>query len=489
VVVGSGVAGLTVALAAAPRPVLLLSRARNGGDTATALAQGGIAAALAAGDSAVAHAEDTLAAGGGCNDRAAVAALTGGAGEAIGWLQSLGVRFDSDVHGIHLAREGGHRRARVLHLGGDASGHHLLQALVAAGSRAGHITSRTGVEVESLLLHGDTVAGVGVRDPSGQWQGVEASAVVLATGGIGGLFAATSNPMSAQGAGLALGQVVGATMRDLELVQFHPTALATTQVAGASLPLLTEALRGAGAVLRDNQGRAFMQGEHPLADLAPRDVVARRIWQLQEQGNDIFLDATTIEADWAAHFPTVLASCLAAGIDPRAQPIPITPAAHFHMGGVATDIDGATSLPGLYAVGEVACNGVHGGNRLASNSLLEALVFGRRLGRHFADACLPKRPAGPPRWYARSPQAAAGDLARLRQWLWQGLGPVRNAAGMQLAIERIHARPTLLRSWQGRLALALLDAALHQHNNRGAHFRDDAIAEATSMPGDPVASC
>lgn len=484
-VVGSGVAGLTVALAAAPRPVLLLCRARNGSDSATALAQGGIAAALATGDSAAEHAEDTLAAGGGYNDRTAVAALTGGAGEAIAWLQSLGVRFDSDAHGIHLAREGGHRRARVLHLGGDASGHHLLQALVEAGNRAGHITRRSGLEVESLLSHGDMIAGVGARDAHGQWQGIEASAVVLATGGIGGLFAATSNPMSAQGAGLALGQAVGAAMRDLELVQFHPTALATTLVAGASLPLLTEALRGAGAVLRDNHGRAFMQGEHPLADLAPRDIVARRIWQLKEQGHEIFLDATRIDEDWATHFPTVLASCLAAGIDPRAQPIPVTPAAHFHMGGVATDIDGATSLPGLYAVGEVACNGVHGGNRLASNSLLEALVFGRRLGRCLAAASLPKRPIGPPRWYARSPQASPADLAHLRQWLWQGLGPVRNAAGLQLAVERIHAQPTLLRSWQGRLALALLDAALRQRSNRGAHFRTDAVLEAAPAPGAP----
>lgn len=474
IVVGAGVAGLSVALAAAPRQVLLLSRTQAGDDCATAFAQGGIAAALGAGDSAADHAEDTMIAGGGFNDPAAVEVLTSGAAGAIAWLQSLGVEFDGDSHGPHFAREGGHRCARVLHAGGDATGSRVLQVLQHAVRGASHVQCRTGIDVDALLLgdHGNVV-GVGFQEGAGRRR-INGSAVVLATGGLGGLFSATSNPASAQGAGLALGMSLGADMRDLELVQFHPTALALGATGQPTLPLLTEALRGAGAVLRDEHGVAIMRGEHPLADLAPRDIVSRRMWQMQQQGHTVFLDATRISVDWPAQFPTVLAACLAAGLDPRQQPIPVTPAAHFHMGGLATDLDGTTSIRGLYAVGEVACNGVHGGNRLASNSLLEGVVFGRRLGQLVAGQPAQARVSVSAQSIPRAESAEPAALDYLRQCLWQDLGPVREGKGLQAAQERINARPILAYSWQGRLALAMFDAAQHQRGNRGAHHRLDA---------------
>lgn len=473
VVVGAGIAGMSVALAAAPRQVLLLSRTREGDDCATSFAQGGIAAALGDGDSAADHAEDTMIAGAGFNDPAAVELLTAGAADAIAWLRSIGVEFDGDGQGPHLAREGGHRCARVLHAGGDATGSRVLRALQEAVRRSAHVRCRTDVDVDALLVGDDgAVVGVGFRDAAGRGR-VNASAVVLATGGLGGLFAATSNPEAAQGAGLALGLSVGAQMRDLELVQFHPTALAVG-TAGPTLPLLTEALRGAGAVLRDEHGVAIMHGEHALADLAPRDIVSRRMWALQQQGRALFLDATGLRVDWPTQFPTVLAACLAAGLDPRRQLVPVTPAAHFHMGGLATDLEGATSVRGLYAVGEVACNGVHGGNRLASNSLLEGVVFGRRLGELLAGQPVVGRASTNAQSIPRAASADPADLDYLRRCLWQGLGPVREGEGLQAAEDAIHARPVLAYSCQGRVALAMLDAARRQRSNRGAHHRLDA---------------
>lgn len=479
VVVGAGIAGLSVALAAAPRPVLLLSRRPEGDDCATSFAQGGIAAALGAGDSAADHAEDTMIAGAGFNDPAAVELLTTGAAGAIDWLRSLGVDFDGDGQGPHFAREGGHRCARVLHAGGDATGSRVLRVLQDAVRRSPHVRCRADVDVDALLVGDDgDVVGVGFHGPTGRGR-VDASAVVLATGGLGGLFAATSNPEGAQGAGLALGLSVGADTRDLELVQFHPTALAVG-TTGPTLPLLTEALRGAGAVLRDEHGAAIMHGEHPLADLAPRDIVSRRMWQVQQQGRTLFLDATRLGVDWPTQFPTVLAACLAAGLDPRRQPVPVTPAAHFHMGGLATDLEGSTSVRGLYAVGEVACNGVHGGNRLASNSLLEGLVFGRRLGQLLAGRPAVPRARANPQSVPRAASADPADLACLRQSLWQGLGPVREGKGLQAAEDGIHARPVLAYSWQGRVALAMLAAARRQRSNRGAHHRLDAEPAAVA---------
>lgn len=345
----------------------------------------------------------------------------------------------------------------------------LVQALRAQAQRAAHIQWRGGVEVDALLWRDGRVAGVRTRDERGRADAYEAAHVVLATGGIGNLFARTSNPPGADGAGLALGLAAGAAARDLEFVQFHPTALDLP--SQQNLPLVTEALRGAGARLQDAHGRPLMAGVHPLGDLAPRDVVARRVWQACQDGG-AWLDATGV-VDWSQRFPTVLAACLAHGIDPHRVPIPVTPAAHFHMGGLGTDLDGATGVPGLHAVGEVACNGVHGANRLASNSLLEAVACGRRLGARLA--ALPEaRTQGPSRWIERGTALQTDTLAQLRQLLWRAAGPQRDEATLREALRACAG----WHGWQARLAETLLLAALRRADSMGAHYRRDAVAPA-----------
>ena len=466
VVVGGGVAGLVTALAAAPAPVRLLCRAHDGSGSASALAQGGIAAAIDPADSAAAHARDTLQAGAQHNDAAMVQWLCAQAPAAIAWLQAQGVAFDRESDGrLQLGREGGHHAARIVHAGGDASGAALVHALRARAQAAAHIQWRGGVEVNALLQHGGRVCGVHASDARGHQYEIEAGAVVLATGGIGALFARTSNPPGADGSGLALALAAGAQARDLEFMQFHPTAL---DVAGHCLPLVTEALRGAGAVLRDAAGQRLMAGVHPLLDLAPRDVVARRVAQAQRDGGTVWLDARAVTGDWTVRFPSVLAACLAHGIDPRHAPIPVTPAAHFHMGGIATDRDGRSSLPGLYAVGEVACNGVHGANRLASNSLLEGVVCGRRLGALLAEPAAGGVTAGPTRRLASGASLPATELVMLRALLWQAAGPQREPVALRRALNTMAALAAL--GWQARLAQQLLLAALQRGASLGAHY-------------------
>lgn len=469
VVVGSGVAGMATALAAAPAPVRLLCRAHDGSGSASALAQGGIAAALDPHDNAAAHAHDTFAAGAHHNDAAAVQWLTGEAANTIAWLQQQGVSFDRGGDGnLQLGREGGHAAARIVHAGGDATGAALVRALRARVQAAAHVQWRGGVDVDALLLRDGAVVGVHTRDERGRSQPIEAAAVVLATGGIGALFAHTSNPAGADGAGLALGLAAGALPRDLEFMQFHPTAL---DVGGHCLPLITEALRGAGARLTDAAGQPLMRGLHPLGDLAPRDVVARRVWQVQREGGKAWLDATAVSGDWNVRFPTVLAACLAHGLDPRQAPLPVTPAAHFHMGGLATDLDGRSTLPGLHAVGEVACSGVHGANRLASNSLLEGVACGRRLGTMLARTAPSHGGRGSHRWVERGDGLPPVSLAALRTLLWHAAGPVREASSLRDAWRTCAAAVDA--GWQMRLAGSLLRAALLRRDSLGAHCRQD----------------
>ena len=474
IIVGGGIAGLATALAAAPAPVLLLTRAPGAKGAASAMAQGGIAAAIAPGDTAAAHAHDTCVAGSRHNDRAIVDLLTQGAGDAVQWLQGLGVVFDRDGDGrLQLGREGGHDRPRIVHAGGDATGARVMDALVAAARAAGHIERRAGMEVDGLLLRNGEACGVRASASDGSHHEFSGRAVVLATGGIGGLFAQTSNPPDADGSGLALALAAGAALRDLEFIQFHPTALALPGLH--SLPLVTEALRGAGARLLDDAGQTLMQGVHPLVDLAPRDIVARRVWQACREGG-AWLDAHRLGSALPRQFPTVFQSCMGHGIDPRVQPIPVAPAAHFHMGGIAVDAEGRSSLPGLFAVGEAACNGVHGANRLASNSLLEGVVFGRRLGGLLRE--LPARTAGSGGAAARCrPQALdAQSLSRLRELLMRAMGPERDGIALRAAREECAA---LARAgWQGGVALALVDAALRRGQSLGAHFRSDASQSA-----------
>ena len=397
--------------------------------------------------------------------------LVSAAPEAIAWLQRIGVEFDRLGDRLNLGREGGHGVARIVHAGGDRTGAVIMAALLARVRDAPHIAWRGGVDIDALLLRGGHVAGVRATRGAGGSEVIEAEAVLLATGGLGALFAHTTNPIGSCGAGLALAMAAGARVRDLEYVQFHPTALA---VPGPTLPLITEALRGAGAVLRDDRGRALMKGRHALGDLAPRDVVARRVWQVQRDG-PVWLDATALPAGWRDEFPTVMAVCLAHGIDPRTAPIPVTPAAHFHMGGVATDADGRTSVPGLHAVGEVACNGVHGANRLASNSLLEGVVCGRRVGRHLARF----RTLGGGSGFGlveRGDGLAGDDCVRLRETMWQAAGPVRTGGAMAQAM--LELGPVAALGWEAGLAHALLAAALDNPRSLGAHWRDDALVPA-----------
>jgi L-aspartate oxidase len=469
VIVGGGIAGLTAALAAAPAPVLLLNRARGAEHAASALAQGGIAAAVGADDTPQAHARDTCDAGSHRNDRAMVDVLTEGAPAAIEWLQWQGVAFDRDEGGaLRLGREGGHDRPRIVHAGGDATGAKVMEALVAVARRSPHIERRAGVDVDGLVLRDGRVCGVCVTNPDGTREALHGRAVVLATGGIGGLFAQTSNPPDADGSGLALALAAGAATRDLEFVQFHPTALALPGLH--SLPLVTEALRGAGARLLDAEGNSLMDGLHPLADLAPRDIVARRVWRACREGG-AWLDAHRIGAAFPSQFPTVFRACMERGIDPRVQPIPVAPAAHFHMGGINVDADGRSSLPGLHAVGEVACNGVHGANRLASNSLLEGVVFGRRLGRLLRVLPESGNEHGRFTLVRRKPSLDAASLAGLRELMMRAMGPVREGEALRPALEECAALAEL--GWQGGLARAMVEAALRRTESLGAHFRLD----------------
>ena len=338
-----------------------------------------MAAALRAGDTPELHAADTLAAGDGLCDPAAVEILTREAPDAVRRLADLGAPFDrADDGDFAQGLEAAHSRARVAKVGGDGAGLAIMEAVIAAVRAAPHIAVREGVRVRALLQD-DTgrVCGV-VVEQDGAVREIVAPATLLATGGVGGLYAVTTNPRSARGEGLAMAALAGARIDGAEFVQFHPTAIA---IAADPAPLATEALRGDGATLIGSNGRPFMRRYDPAGDLAPRDVVARAIAAELRAGRGAFLDARAAVGEaFPEHFPAVFALCMAAGIDPRRQPIPVVPAAHYHMGGVVTDAHGATTLPGLYAAGEVASTGVHGANRLASNSLVEAAVYGRRAG-------------------------------------------------------------------------------------------------------------
>ncbi|RYF90534.1 MAG: L-aspartate oxidase, partial [Caulobacteraceae bacterium] len=385
-ILGAGLAGLTAALAAAPRKVLLLSPTPLGEGCSSAWAQGGMAAALAEDDSPVLHAQDTIAAGAGLCDPQAVAVLTREGPDAVRALADLGAPFDRTPDGgFSQGLEAAHGRARIAKVGGDGAGRAIHNAVIAAVLAAPHIEVRTGLRARSLLQDAaGRVRGALVEAGAGALTEIVAAATLLATGGLGGLYAVTTTPREVRGEGLGLAALAGAVIADPEFVQFHPTAL---DVGADPAPLATEALRGEGAILRNADGRAFMKSYHPDAELAPRDVVARAIQSELAAGHGAFLDATAAIGQAFPHeFPAVFAAAQAAGLDPRVQPMPVAPACHYHMGGVATDLNGATSLPGLLAAGECASTGVHGANRLASNSLLEAAVFGARAGAQLRTA-------------------------------------------------------------------------------------------------------
>lgn len=471
-VVGAGVAGLSTALGiGASRSVLVVDAAPVGDGGSTRWAQGGIAAAVAADDDPVDHAADTAVAGVDLCDPRALAALVEEGPQRVAELITAGARFDRDADGrLATGIEGGHHRRRVVHAGGDATGAEVARTLTAAASAAG-VEWLHEATVTALLLTDGRVVGADVTTVTGPVR-VHARAVVLATGGIGHVYPASTNPAAVTGTGLALALRAGAGLTDMEFVQFHPTALYTGAAHG-QLPLVTEALRGEGAILRDHDGRAFMAGRHPLADLAPRDIVARAIHEVMTAAGrpHVWLDATHLPAAaWEHHFPTVFAACVAHGIDPRTAPIPVAPAEHFLCGGVAVDRWGRTDVDGLHAVGEVAATGVHGANRLASNSLLEGLVFGRRLAaRLVLDLPAAATPA-PIQIAGIVADPAAAALAQ--RVLGAHAGVLRDAAGLELAAKELATcEPTTDPTWLA--ASAVVTAALLRQESRGAHFRAD----------------
>ncbi len=486
VVVGAGLAGLLTALHLAPAPVLLLSGGALGTQSSSAWAQGGVAAAVGADDSVALQLADTVAAGAGLCDAAAAARIVGGGPAAIEVLAGHGVRFDRDAAGaLCVGLEAAHSRRRIVHAAGDGTGREIVRALVEAVRACASVTVMEGVAARRLLLRDGRVCGV-----LAQRQGEDgcvavrlaASRVVLATGGIGGLFRHTTNPAGSYGAGIAIAALAGARLRGMEFVQFHPTAL---DVGRDPMPLVSEAVRGEGGVLVDGDGARVMAG-FARGDLEPRDVVSREVWRVVSAGGTVRLDATAIEG-FAARFPAIAASCRAAGIDPQVQAMPIHPAAHYHMGGVAVDAAGRSSVPGLWACGEVACTGLHGANRLASNSLLEAAVCARAVAEDVAAAG-----AGATRVGAEAGRAAAGGVgedvgvppaaepASLRAVVTRGLGVLRDGAGLAAAVVALLARVEAedAAADPARVALLVAVAALRRRRQVGSHWRTDAAGEA-----------
>lgn len=472
IVVGAGIAGAATALALAPLPVLVVAPTGVSGDAATTLAQGGIAAAIGANDDPTLHAADTHAAGAGLCDAAPVARVTAEGPAIIARLAALGIRFDTDASGtIALGLEAAHGRARIVHANGDATGRAVLEGLVAKARTSPHISRRTDLMAVRLDARDGRVHGLWCRDGGGRLVHLNSRAVVLATGGVGGLYASTTNPRNAVGAGLAMAARAGAVLRDLEFVQFHPTAIAA---ASDPMPLATEALRGAGAILVDEAGERFMAGV-PGRELAPRDVVARAIHAHILAGHQVFLDARPSLGDrFARDFPSVAQLCRANGIDPEREAIPVRPAAHYHMGGIKVDGAGRASLAGLYACGEVASTGLHGANRLASNSLLEALAFAQWIAADIAGtSAVPHPGTGPVPEYA-PPRA----IEPVRAVMDRHVGVVRNEEGLLRALGTL--APRMADDDAALVAGLITLGALERTESRGGHFRADH--PATGIP-------
>ncbi len=499
IVVGGGIAGLTAALTASPRARVAVVTKGAVDDGATRLAQGGIAAAVAGDDSPQVHFEDTIAAGRGLCDEDAVRVLVTEGPERVRELADWGAAFDTSDGDLLVGREAAHTRNRIIHAGGDATGREIETALVRRLRHAG-ATVIENHHVMALLLDDDgRCAGVELRrsDGSGPERVVGAGSVVLASGGAGQLWRNSTNPVGATGDGVALAWDAGAEVVSMEFMQFHPTALA---LDGAPRFLISEAIRGEGAHVIDDRGRRFLFDSDPRGELAGRDLVSRAIWeQLLRRGADhVLLDCRPLGERVRERFPTITATCREHGIDITSQPIPIAPAAHYMIGGVHTDMDGATSVAGLFACGEVAGNGVHGANRLASNSLLDGSVFGHRAALCALEN-IAERPASPPR---RRLQASMGSVERrthhsaverLRDSMWDGCGLVRDADGLRRALATAEEIATStpangslddVRLHQSATTATLVcRSALLREESRGAHTRSDFPSTRDSWHG------
>lgn len=490
VVVGSGIAGLTAALRLRDRvdKVLVVTKdVLSAGSTQWA--QGGIAAALGPEDTPAQHEHDTLVAGAGACDLEAVRALVTEGPEAVHELIALGANFDQSAEGVlSLTREGGHHRDRIAHAGGDATGAEIQRALVAAIKAAPDIEVIEHALAVDLLLDADGgvcgltlhVMGEGQRDGVGA---VRCRAVVLASGGLGQVFSQTTNPAVSTGDGMGIALRAGAVLRDLEFVQFHPTVMYLGPQSTGQQPLISEAVRGEGAFLVDWAGTRFMQGQHELADLAPRDVVAKAITRrMHEEGKPhMWLDARHLGgAFWERRFPTILATARSHGVDPVTDLIPVAPACHYASGGVATDLWGRSNVRGLYATGEVACSGVHGANRLASNSLLEGLVFSRRIAQVLPAELRPYAEPAPDR---RRPGIVAAEVRPAMQaTMTERVGVLRSADGLALAAKDLEGLASTpgeegTAAWETSnlvsISAALTAAAALREETRGSHWRED----------------
>jgi L-aspartate oxidase len=485
VIIGAGLAGLFTALKLEPRPVTLIAAAPLGQGASSTWAQGGIAAAVGEGDSPEAHAADTIRAGAGIVDTAVARMVAEEAPGRIRDLLAYGVPFDRDLEGhFLLSREAAHSAKRIVRVSGDRAGHAIMQALIAAVRQTPSIRAIEGFSALELITDAGRAAGVRLAredDPAAVYE-LPAAAVALATGGVGGLYAITTNPPHARGEGIAMAARAGAVIADPEFVQFHPTAI---DIGADPAPLATEALRGEGAILLNGQGERFMLAAHPEAELAPRDVVARGVFREIAAGRGAFLDCrAAIGARFAESYPTVYARCREAGLDPATRPIPVAPAEHYHMGGVKTDVDARTTVAGLWAVGEVACTGLHGANRLASNSLIEAVVFGARaarcIARDITDEAISHQ-SEPARVKARHlPDAGAREaaIAMIRATMTANAGVERHEDGLKTALDTLvrigaNADGDLMIENAVLAARFIAECALRRRESRGGHFRRD----------------
>lgn len=481
-ILGAGIAGLFTALKLAPMPSIVLAGTRPGMSGSSYWAQGGIAAAMGEDDSWQSHAHDTMVAGAGLCDPAIVDLVAREAPSRIEDLLALGAPFDRKADGsLALGREAAHSLPRIVHVKGDGAGAAISATLAARAGEANSITLLEGFHAVELAMENGRITGLFARSglgPDARLILFRARAVVLATGGLGALYAVTTNPLEARGEGLGMAARAGALIADPEFVQFHPTAIA---VGRDPAPLATEALRGEGSVLVNGRGERFMTAIHNDAELAPRDIVARAIHRQIVSGQKVYLDCrSAIGAQFPHHFPAVYGACMAAGIDPVKDLIPVAPAAHYHMGGIASDAVGRSSLPGLWVVGECAATGLHGANRLASNSLLEGLVFGARVADDVRGQLQPGvmrgTPPAPQRFASPAPPAV------LRQAMSRDVAQERDADGLRAAlhvigrVEKTGSEPALLNMVAA--AKLVTAAALARTESRGGHWRSDYPATA-----------